>query len=81
MSAAVIFDLDGTLIDSAPDIHAAANKVIKAHGLQPFSLAEARGFVGHGASIFITRCLAARGLSEDHAPAPSSRCCCFDPWS
>jgi phosphoglycolate phosphatase len=31
----IIFDLDGTLIDSAPDIHAAANAVLAAEGLAP----------------------------------------------
>ena len=61
MGQAVIFDLDGTLIDSAPDIHAASNTVLERHGIAPFNLAEARGFVGHGAGVFIDRCLAARG--------------------
>lgn len=65
LKQAVIFDLDGTLIDSAPDIHAAANTVIEAHGMAPFSLAEARGFVGHGAAVFIDRCLAARGRAAE----------------
>lgn len=67
MSRAVIFDLDGTLIDSAPDIHAAANKVVERHGMDPFTLTEARGFVGHGAAIFIDRCLTARGREGDGA--------------
>ncbi|MFN3207808.1 MAG: phosphoglycolate phosphatase [Roseovarius sp.] len=67
MNGAVIFDLDGTLIDSAPDIHAAANTVLERHGIAPFTLAEVRGFVGHGAAVFIERCLAARGRSDDPA--------------
>lgn len=66
MTCAVIFDLDGTLIDSAPDIHAAANQVMVNLGLSAFTLEEARSFVGHGAPIFIDRCLTARG----HADAP-----------
>ncbi len=64
MTRAVIFDLDGTLIDSAPDIHAAANRVMAGHGLAPFTLAEARGFIGHGAGVLIQRCLAARGVAD-----------------
>ena len=40
MNHAVIFDLDGTLIDSAPDIHAAANTVLERHGMAPFTLTE-----------------------------------------
>lgn len=65
MTRAVIFDLDGTLVDSAPDIHAAANTVMARHGLAPFTLAEVRGFIGHGAERFIAQCLAARGLADD----------------
>lgn len=67
MTRAVIFDLDGTLIDSAPDIHAAANKVMERSGIAPFSLEEARSFVGHGALVFIERCLAARGREAETA--------------
>lgn len=65
MTRAVLFDLDGTLVDSAPDIHAAANAVLTERGIAPLTLAEARGFVGHGAEIFIDRCLMARGLAGD----------------
>ena len=65
MTRAVIFDLDGTLIDSAPDIHAAANRVMMGHGIAPFTLEEARSFVGHGALIFIERCLVARGREAE----------------
>ena len=43
---ALVFDLDGTLIDSAPDIHATANKVFAAKGLEPFSFDTVRGFIG-----------------------------------
>ncbi|WP_114965175.1 phosphoglycolate phosphatase [Alkalilacustris brevis] len=64
MRPAVVFDLDGTLIDSAPDLHAAANAVLKAEGLAPLTLAQARGFVGNGAPVFVQRMMAARGLPE-----------------
>ncbi len=67
MTKAVIFDLDGTLIDSAPDVHAAANTVMMPQGIAPFSLQEARSFVGHGALVFIERCLRARGRDTDTA--------------
>jgi phosphoglycolate phosphatase len=44
----VIFDLDGTLIDSAPDIHATANRVMAEWGYPALSRAEVQGYVGKG---------------------------------
>jgi len=64
---AAIFDLDGTLIDSAPDIHAAANVVLTAQGLAPITLAQARGFIGAGAPVFVERMAAARLEAPDAA--------------
>jgi len=52
---AVIFDLDGTLIDSAPDIHAAANAVLQGEGLPLVTFAQSRSFVGRGARVFVER--------------------------
>lgn len=59
---AVIFDLDGTLIDSAPDIRGAANAVLADRGAAPLSLEETLSFVGRGARIFVDRMFAARDL-------------------
>ena len=67
MSRAVIFDLDGTLIDSAPDIHAAANTLMERHGFAPFTPAETRSFIGSGVPHFITCCLRARDRAGDAA--------------
>ncbi len=67
MTRAVIFDLDGTLIDSAPDIHAAANTLMKRHGFDPFTPEDTRSFVGSGVPHFITCCLTARGRAGDGA--------------
>jgi len=61
---AIIFDLDGTLIDSAPDIHAAANKVFEAKGLQPFSFEVVRGFIGNGVGVLVSRLLRSQGLDD-----------------
>ncbi|MFN3294858.1 MAG: phosphoglycolate phosphatase [Gemmobacter sp.] len=55
MWQALIFDLDGTLVDSAPDIHAAGNAVLAAEGLPPVPFDRARGFIGNGAPIFVAR--------------------------
>jgi phosphoglycolate phosphatase len=46
---AVLFDLDGTLIDSAPDLAGAANDLRQAQGLPPLPLATLRPMVGAGA--------------------------------
>lgn len=64
---AVIFDLDGTLVDSAPDIQAAANQVLAVEGLAALSLAETRSFVGAGAPVFIERMAASRLPAPDPA--------------
>lgn len=46
---AVLFDLDGTLIDSAPDLAGAANDLRRAHGLAPLPYEQLRPMVGAGA--------------------------------
>lgn len=65
--ARIVFDLDGTLIDSAPDIHGIANTVLDHEGLEPITLDEARDFIGNGASVFVARMRAIRGIADhDH---------------
>ena len=59
---AIVFDLDGTLIDSAPDIHLAANKVFTAKGLQPFPFDVVKGFIGNGVGVLVSRLLQSQGL-------------------
>jgi phosphoglycolate phosphatase len=56
----VVFDLDGTLIDSAPDMHRAVNLMLADLGCAPLSLPDIRSMVGDGASALIARALAAR---------------------
>lgn len=51
----VIFDLDGTLIDSAADIHAASQKLTEEFGLPPVTLEQTRGFIGNGARVYVER--------------------------
>ncbi len=46
---AVLFDLDGTLVDSAPDLAGAANELREAHGLPPLPFENFRAMVGSGA--------------------------------
>ena len=63
----IIFDLDGTLIDSAPDIHAGMALVFQTHGLQPLPLEQLRGFIGNGVGVLVSRCIKAAGLEETKA--------------
>jgi phosphoglycolate phosphatase len=53
----IAFDLDGTLVDSAPDLATALNKVLTKEGLPPASLEDARRFVGQGARALMVRAL------------------------
>ncbi|MCY1125648.1 phosphoglycolate phosphatase [Frigidibacter sp. RF13] len=65
---ALIFDLDGTLIDSLPDLAAAVNRLLAAEGLAPMARAEVQSYVGDGAPALVHRVMAARGLAaERHA--------------
>ncbi|WP_138466837.1 phosphoglycolate phosphatase [Poseidonocella sp. HB161398] len=61
----IVFDLDGTLIDSAPDIHAAAAKMQAEAGLAPLGLARIRSFIGNGVPVLVERIMAAQDLPSD----------------
>lgn len=62
VQAAVVFDLDGTLIDSLPDLAAAVNRMLAAEGQPAMGLAEVQSHVGNGAPVLVARVMAARGL-------------------
>jgi phosphoglycolate phosphatase len=55
----VVFDLDGTLIDTAPDLIDTLNVTLKREGLQPVAYDKARPMIGGGARRMIERALAA----------------------
>ncbi|MDE8349311.1 MAG: phosphoglycolate phosphatase [Acidocella sp.] len=59
MMRAVVFDLDGTLIDSLPDIAAAANYVLAGRGLPPLPAEQVRFMIGDGARVLVDRAFAA----------------------
>ncbi|MEM9232846.1 MAG: HAD hydrolase-like protein [Pseudomonadota bacterium] len=59
--AAIIFDLDGTLVDSAPDLTAALNHVLETEGLNSVEPAIVRAYVGHGAKALLIKGLELQG--------------------
>ena len=64
----IVFDLDGTLVDSAPDIQVAANKMLAGEGLEPLDLATITSFIGNGLPKLVERVLRARGISQSQYP-------------
>lgn len=56
---AIVFDLDGTLIHSALDLHYAANEMLRALGRAPLDLATVISFIGNGVPKLVVRCLEA----------------------
>jgi phosphoglycolate phosphatase len=59
---AVIFDLDGTLLDTIEDITEASNRAFGARGLSPFSIEHMKTLVGDGAGELVRKAFAARGV-------------------
>ena len=68
---ALIFDLDGTLADTSPDLLGATNAVLAARGRALLDLAHLRHMVGFGAGALIRQAMAACGApaAEDEMPA------------
>ena len=61
---AVLFDLDGTLLDTLDDIGGAMNLVLADHGLPQYPLSRYRWFVGDGAEVLVRRALPAGQATE-----------------
>lgn len=59
----IVFDLDGTLIDTAPDLIATLNVIFEREGIPPVPYATARNLIGGGALAMIKRGIAAEGRS------------------
>lgn len=65
---AIVFDLDGTLIDSAPDIRAAINRTLTDEGHAALDLPTVVSFIGHGLPNLVVKAMGARGIPmADHA--------------
>jgi phosphoglycolate phosphatase len=59
----IVFDLDGTLVDTAPDLIGSLNVLFAREGLAPIALNEGRGMIGGGVRPLIERGLATQGRS------------------
>ena len=66
MNARIVFDLDGTLIDSAPDIQQIANAALEGIGVAPISLQDTHSFIGEGIHIFVQKMRKARDVPDSY---------------
>lgn len=64
----VVFDLDGTLVDSRQDLADSTNAVLESLGAPPLPLDRVVMMVGEGARVLMQRALAAAGLPSEGAP-------------
>lgn len=64
---ALLFDLDGTLADTKPDLHAAMNYVLEKNRLNPVPDTAITNMIGGGARVILQRGLAENGISWDDA--------------
>jgi len=63
----LVLDLDGTLVDTVPDLAAAVNRLMASRGLAAFTQRETASMVGDGAAVLVGRAFAARGGTPDDA--------------
>jgi phosphoglycolate phosphatase len=63
----IVFDLDGTLIDTAPDLISTLNIILAREGMPPVEYDSARRMIGGGAKAMIERALAAEGRASSKA--------------
>jgi phosphoglycolate phosphatase len=63
--SAIVFDLDGTLIHSAPDLHFAANAALETVGRGPLDLATIISFIGNGVETLVKRAVTATGGGDE----------------
>jgi phosphoglycolate phosphatase len=63
----LLLDLDGTLVDTLPDLAAALNRLMGSRGLPAFSPQQVSAMVGDGLAVLVARAFAARGRQADPA--------------
>jgi phosphoglycolate phosphatase len=69
----LVFDLDGTLVDSVPDLRAALNEMLRERGRPPLTLPQVKRMVGDGAPAMVARALAATGSGGTDAGGALAR--------
>jgi phosphoglycolate phosphatase len=69
----LLFDLDGTLVDSLPDLTNALNEVLHERGYAPLLPKEVKPMIGDGMPMLLARGFAARGANADEAQAAQLR--------
>jgi phosphoglycolate phosphatase len=65
----LVFDLDGTLVDSEPDLRAALNEMLRELGRPPLAPLQVRRMIGDGVTTLVARALAASGADPDDPAA------------
>jgi phosphoglycolate phosphatase len=65
----LLLDLDGTLVDTVPDLASALNRLMRARGKPPFSLPQVKGMVGDGVAVLLQRAFRARDTVPDASAA------------
>ena len=74
MARTLLLDLDGTLVDTVPDLAGALNRLMASRGLATFSLPETAAMIGDGVAVLVGRAFAARsGAPDGQAMADFSR--------
>lgn len=74
----IVFDLDGTLIDSRRDLADATNAMLVELGAAPISTDAVAGMVGEGAALLVRRALTAAGLDPETPDALNRFLACYD---
>jgi len=69
----LLFDLDGTLVDSLPDLTNALNETLRERGYAPLAPAEVKPMIGDGMPMLLQRGFAARGADAAEAKAVQPR--------
>jgi phosphoglycolate phosphatase len=70
----IVFDLDGTLVDSVPDLAGSLDTLMEERGLAPIGVETARRLIGHGIPNLVRRAFAERGVEwQEEAGAAAVR--------